>query len=208
MGFSVPRAQLLRLVADAMEVPESRRSALLGRFQHLQRLSLVEGINPGRGTAAEYQAHHVLVVLISFQMLQLGLTPERAVSIIKQNQDRVRLAISLAVCDRDPISPSVLWFDPAILTQSQGKISDLAEATFNYGGQGTGTEMFEHFFVKGSAQRMAFISVSGTLWHLVAALEGEAVEFTGMKPVITERSETFLNGLRDWFAHSTPDSLA
>lgn len=196
---------MLALAADAMGVPEDRRSALLGRFQHLQRLSLIEGINPGRGVAAEYGAHQVLIIMLAFQMLQLGLTPERAVNTIKQNQDRVRLAIGLAVNGPDPINPAIVWFDPSVLSQSQGETEDPADATFHYGGAGSGPEMFEHLFVKGWEQRMAFISISGTLWSLVMALD--MLEFTGLKPTIGERSEQFLSALRDWRASSTPDSL-
>lgn len=207
VSFSVPRAQLLELVGNAMDVPVWRHSALLGRFQHLQRLSLIKGINPGRGKAAEYQAHQLLVILLAFQMLQLGLTPERAVGIIKQNQDRLRLAIGLAITGDQPINPAILWFDPSILKDSTGPEGDLAEATFNYGGEGTGREIFEHFFVKGMVQRMAFISVSGTLWHLVTALEWDDPDMDIMRPVIKEKSAAFLESLRDWYQTSTPDSL-
>lgn len=212
MSFSVPRAELLDLVAKVMEVPPERRSALLGRFQHLQRLSLIKGINPGRGSAAEYKANHLIVVLIAFQMLQLGVTPERAVTIIQQNQDRIRLSIGLSLAKRGTITPAMLWFDPSILTQNvsdgRGKTYDIAEATFHYGGAGTGHEMFDHFFVKGSVQRMAFISVSGTLWHLATALDWDDAEFDGFRPVIGEKSARFLAALGEWFDGSTPDSLA
>jgi hypothetical protein len=198
---------MLELLAVAMEVPIERESALLGRFQHLQRLRLIEGINPGRGKAAEYRAHQLLIVFIALQMLQLGLTPERAVDVIKQNQDRVRKAICISVIGDEPISPSLFWFDPAILTRSQAEIDDLADATFDYGGAGTGADIFEHFFIEGWVQRMAFISVSGTLWHLVGALDDQFSEPYG-KPVIGEKSKRFLSSLKEWAMTSTPESLA
>ena len=207
MAFSVPRSELLELVAIAMDVPIERESALLGRFQHLQRLKLIEGINPGRGKAAEYRAHQVLIILIALQMLQLGLTPERAVDVIKQNQDRVRLAICISVTGDEPISPAMFWFDPAILTRSQAEIDDLADATFHYGGAGTGPDAFDYFFVEGWVQRMAFISVSGTLWHLVGALDDQFAELDG-KPIIGDKSKQFLSSLTEWAEHSEPESLA
>lgn len=213
MSFGIARAPLLTLLADAMEIPAEGRSAFLGRFQHLQRLALVEGINPGRGKAAEYQAHQVLVIAIAFQMLQLGLTPERAVMVIKQNQDLVRLGISLAIATPDTIEPALLWFDPALLTRTmKGRdgVHDLAEATFNYGGAGTGEEMFRHFFVDGYVQRTAFISISGVLWHLAMAFDDyRDFPMSGVKrPQLGKNSLQFLVSLREWFDASTPDSLA
>lgn len=197
---------MLAFLAIAMEVPEDRKSALLGRFQHLQRLALIEGINPGRGKAAEYSAHQVLIIAIALQMLQLGLTPERAVDVIKQNQDILRLAIGLAIGSSDTIEPSMIWFDPAILTRSQpdGGHADLAEAIFNYGGAGTGRETFERFFVEGWVQRMSFVSISGTLWHIVGAFDGHK---SADVPVIGKTSRWFLDGLKAWYADSAPDSL-
>ncbi|CAN5325427.1 hypothetical protein BH10PSE12_BH10PSE12_01790 [soil metagenome] len=201
---------MLELLADAMEVPIDRRSALLGRFQHLQRLSLIDGINPGRGTAAEYKANHVLVIAVAFQMLQLGMTPERAVHVLKQNQERVRMAIGLAVGKKALVSPSMVWFDPAVLTRSGATGSsdeiDLADATFHYGGSGTGREMFKHSLIDGFAQRLAFISFSGTLWHIISAIDGQTP--TARKPAIGPRAAIFLSSLREWFEQSTPDSFA
>tara|TARA_Y100000815_G_scaffold251807_1_gene255531 strand:+ start:496 stop:1104 length:609 start_codon:yes stop_codon:yes gene_type:complete len=192
---------MLELLADAMEMPDEKRSALLGRFQHLQRLKLVEGVNPGRGRAAEYNALQVLVFSVAFQMLQLGMTPERCVDVLRQHQDLLRLAISLAVQEPGTISPALLWFDPSILNRSaKAGEYDLAEATFNYGGAGTGREVFEIFFVEGMVQRMAFISVSGTLWHLVSAIEGGAR--TRGRPPIGEVSAMLLDDLSDWFEGS------
>jgi hypothetical protein len=206
VDFSIPRARMLDVLADAMEVPPERRSALLGRFQHLQRLALIDGINPGRGRAAEYKSHHLVVIALAFQMLQLGLTPERTVQVIKQNQDTVRLGIGLAVHAKDTISPSMLWFDPAILTRSQDEIRDLADATFDYGGAGTGAEVFARLFVEGWVQRTSFISISGTLWHVVAVFEGWG-QFSD-KPRLGEQSRIFLGSLSKWFQGSKPDSLA
>lgn len=194
---------MLDLLADAMEMPEERRSALLGRFQHLQRLKLVEGVNPGRGKAAEYSAQQVLVFAIALQMLQLGMTPERCVKILQENRDVLRMAIGLAVYRPDTISPSLLWFDPSILNRPT-KLDDydLAEETFYYGGVGTSAEAFESFFEKGWVQRMAFISVSGTLWHIVAAIEGHFN--SADKPKIGEASSALIRDLNAWHCSMSP----
>lgn len=195
---------MLDLLAEAMEVPEERRSALLGRFQHLQRLSLIEGINPGRGKAAEYRAHQVVVVGIAFQMLQLGLSPERVVQVVKANQDTIRLAIGLAVSQKGKISPSIIWFDPSVVNGSSLDY-DAADLTFDYGGEGSAIERFAWLVAESWVQRTAIISVSGTLWHMVAAGEGH----TGSdKPPIGPVSMQFLDALNEWFVGSKPDSIA
>lgn len=205
MDFSLPRSQMLELLADAMEVPDERRSALLGRFQHLQRLSLIEGINPGRGRAAEYRAHHVLVVAIAFEMLQLGLTPERVVHVLKENQDRLRLAIGLAIREKGAITPSVIWFDPSVINGSSPDF-DLAEGTFDYGGEGSAVDRFKWFVTESWIERMAIVSISGTLWHIVRAFEQHWAHRE--KPPIGPQSLQFLIALHDWFQDSQPDSVA
>jgi len=201
---------MLDLLADAMEVPKEKRSALLGRFQHLQRLKLIEGINPGRGKAAEYSAYQVLVFALAFQILQLGMTPERAVQVIKQNEDHIRLAVSLAVNEKGTVSPAMIWFDPATLNRPVDKTGgfDLTEATFDYGGAGSGHDAFRWFFIEGWVQRMVFVSVSGTIWHLINAIESEKPS-ADSKPKIGILSQSFLGSLAEWFevskaSHGSP----
>ncbi|WIA54313.1 hypothetical protein N6H05_14700 [Sphingobium sp. WTD-1] len=194
---------MIDLLAESMEVPENRRSAMLGRFQHLQRLSLIDGINPGRGRAAEYRAHQVLVVAVAFEMLQLGLSPERVVQTIKANQDAIRLAIGLAVGKKGEIQPSVIWFDPAIVNGAADGF-DPAEATFDYGGEGSAVDRFKWFVSNSWVERMAVISISGTLWHIIAAAEGHS---GSSRPPIGPTSLAFLDALHDWYRGSAPDSL-
>lgn len=202
--FGVARSELLKWLGAAMLVPDDRQSALLGRFQHLQRLKLIEGINPGRGKAATYGAHQVVILAVALQMLQLGLSPERAVHTIRLNQDRLRHAIGLAVNHNGQINPSVIWFDPAAITLTFDD-DDLAEATFDFGGLGTGAAAFKDMLLTGWVQRLAFISVSGTLFHLVAVLE--QYDALQAHPQITERSRPFLSALYSWHANSSPDDL-
>lgn len=208
MSFHVPRSQLLNLLADSMLVPHDRRSAFLGRFQHLQRLSLIEGINPGRGKQAEYQAHQVLLIAIAFQMLQLGLSPERAVKIIKENQEQIRLAIRIAIENQAEISPSLLWFDPGIISPAiEGyDVEDLADATFTQGDGETAMEMFKRYLVDGGVTRLSFISVSNTLGSLLRAIEGVTQAEVDAQP--TDRTREFLTALKDWHNSSDTDSVA
>lgn len=199
MEFRAPRSGMLQVLARALDIPAERESSFLGRFQHLQRLSLIEGINPGRGKAAQYQAHQVVVIALAFQLLQLGISPEKAVQMIKANQDRVRLAISLAIGLKD-FEPSYLWFDAALLSQTSD--NDRAEATFDYGGAGVVRERFDTFFNKDEVQRMAFISVTNTIYAIVDNLP--EVDGPGLREFM---QRGFVQSLRDWRDNSNPDSL-
>lgn len=195
--FGISRAPMLNILAGVMAIGEGRETAFLGRFQHLQRLRLIEGINPGRGKAAEYQAHHFVIIALAMHMLQLGLTPERAVNVIKSNKDRVHLAISLAVGDGDKIMPSVLWFDAAALSASSDEDYDWADETFDYGGKQSMKDRFANFFDHNWVQRMSFISVSGTLWAIIRHIEGGGA-LADHEPKMGENSRVFLRSLSSW----------
>lgn len=188
---------MLELAADTVNVPQERRSALLGRFQHLQRLKLIEGINPGRGKAAEYRAHQILIILIALQMLQLGMTPERAVDLIHRHDADIRKAITLAVASKDStIATSLMWFDPAILSPQLDGVEDPAATTFGYAGMDSGLYVLMDFFLFNRVDRAAFIGVSGTLWRAVRSLDGR--DLLSDDEVIGERGRSFLASLRAW----------
>lgn len=212
MDFGIGRSALLKVLADAMMVDANGASAFLGRFQHLQRLRLVMGINPGRGRQAEYRANQVLVIAIAMQLLQLGLTPERAVRIIQSNQDRVRLCISLAVPSPLEIQPAFLYFDPALLSELGDRSGeyDQADQTFHYAGRGTLREMIDDFLVEGDVPRMAIVNVKGTIaaikdamWELDFPTAAEAKD----QPDEGRTAMAFHRGLFEWVQHSTPNSL-
>lgn len=197
MEFGLARAPMLDLLAKALEIPEKRQSAFLGKFQHLQRLKLVEGINPGRGKAAEYQAHHLMIIAITMQLLQLGLTPERAVSVVRANQDRIQLSIAHMVKDVGELRPTLLWFDAALLTQTSGETGpDLAEVTLDWGDFDRAQHIFSYFFQRGLVQRMAFVSVHNTLHAFVRALLVDD-DFSGLN-ARADSGEKLVQALRDW----------
>lgn len=212
MEFGIGRSALLKVLADAMLVDDKGASAFLGRFQHLQRLRLVQGINPGRGKQAQYRANQVLVIAIAMQLLQLGLTPERAVRIIQDNQDRVRLCIMLAVPSPEALEAAFLYFDPALLTELGDRSGeyDRAEQTFHYAGRATLREMIEDFLVEGDVPRMAIINLKGTIVALKDAMW--ELDFPAGSAAIDQPDEgrtaiSFHRDLHAWWEQSTPDSL-
>ena len=205
MSFGIARTPMLNLLADAMEIRSELRSAFLGRFQHLQRLKLIEGVNPGRGVAAEYKAHQMLIIAVTMQMLQLGLSPERAVDVIRNNQDRVHSAISIAVRDGG-IHPALLWFDAALISQKTDFGLDLAVATFDVGYFALFERRMKYSFETGYVSRVSIVSVSNSLWQIVMAIE-QFPRVGGTTPKIGEQSRQFIDALIDWTNTSDPESL-
>lgn len=76
-------AQVEGLIAALHRILPARRSALEGRLKHFKRLGFPAGVNTGRGIAAKYNASAVLRLLIAFELLQLGMMPEKAVSLVR-----------------------------------------------------------------------------------------------------------------------------
>lgn len=54
-----------------------------GRLKHFKRLGFPAGVNTGRGIAAKYDASATLRLLIAFELLQLGMMPEKAVALVR-----------------------------------------------------------------------------------------------------------------------------
>lgn len=212
MDFGIGRAHLLSVLGQAMLVDPAGAGAFLGRFQHLQRLRLVEGINPGRGRQAAYRANQVMVIAIAMQLLQLGLSPERAVRIIRDNRDRVRLAIGLAVPTAEKLAPAFLYLDPALLTAlgADGSDAGHAELTFHYAGEGTLREMIDEYLVAGDVPRIAIVNIKGTIVSLKDAMWNDELM---LDQAAADKSEegtmapAFHRALFDWVRQSDPDSL-
>lgn len=212
MAFGIGRSGLLKVLAYAMDVDSAGASAFLGRFQHLQRLRLVEGINPGRGKQAEYRAHHAVVIAIAMQLLQLGMTPERAVRIIKDNQDRVRLGISLAVPSSEEFASAFFHFDPALLSElgATSDECDHAEQTFDYSGPGKMLEWIEDMMIRQDVPRLAIINVRGTILGLTSGLidmEFPNDSLAENEAPVHKLATAFHHDLYHWVCQSNPDSL-
>jgi hypothetical protein len=58
-------------------IAASSLSALQSRIKDFQRRGFPEGLNTGKGRAASYEAKHVLQLAFAFELLELGMTPDR-----------------------------------------------------------------------------------------------------------------------------------
>ena len=75
------RSHIVRMLAARHSVGIAHESRVAGRLQHLQRLSFPPTTNTGRGVAAVYGIGEVAQLSLAFEIMQLGLTPERVVNL-------------------------------------------------------------------------------------------------------------------------------
>ena len=120
MTVSLTYAQTLRLLASVHSVSDAKLVAFRGRLQHFQRLGFPPGVNTGRGRAAIYGPAELMNLLVAFEMLQLGMTPERIKRVLTLDQPMVIIAAAfgaMGVLDKvEPRKHLLLCVDPVALS--------------------------------------------------------------------------------------------
>lgn len=156
-------------------VPE-KRSAFSNRLKHLQKLGFPGGINTGRGRAAEYRGHHIFLLGVALQLIELGLNPERAIRVVEENLQPITAAARLCLSNlrRDveayETDSNVIFlrFDPANLNDLRNRHSDGASVSLWYAGRGTLNDFFD---TMGTLwPRLALINLSSLISHTHTAL--------------------------------------
>lgn len=66
-------------------ISERGKTAFRGRFQRFQEARFPAGINTGRGGRAYYDWSQIIQLGLAIECLELGLTPERAIALLKVN---------------------------------------------------------------------------------------------------------------------------
>lgn len=160
------------LLADLHHVTVKNRVALQGRIKHFQRNGWPGGTNTGKGKAASYDFGAVLKLCLGFELLELGVTPERAANLLRDNWGNIRTATSLAVNahpilstldDREEHSFDVfLYCDPNALSSLTDAVTDPTDDTFFYT---SGPELGRNLIAKKSldVQRLALINLTVVL---------------------------------------------
>lgn len=75
-------AEVEELLARLHNVHSLRRTALMGRIKNLQRLGWPEGTNVGKGARVRYDTRRVLSLVVAFELMAAGVTPDRAVTLL------------------------------------------------------------------------------------------------------------------------------
>lgn len=157
-------------------IREDKRVAFRARFKHLKRLGFPPGTNTGSGRAAAYEGPEIFLLALALELLQLGLSPERAVGLITKNMFPIATVARMSVLTPGMDLNFYLQFDPSALSGlAEEDDEDSPFADLWYSGTGTLNEMMEGR----SWTRVAIINVPAlierTFW-LVSQTSAEEAE--------------------------------
>ena len=90
-------------LADINGIPSHQRTAFQARLKNFHRLGFPEGIGKGRGKAVIYTPRELLLMAVAVELTQLGLTPERVIEVIADDELPVWQSVSMAAGAIDAI---------------------------------------------------------------------------------------------------------
>ncbi|QNE04676.1 hypothetical protein [Croceicoccus marinus] len=99
LGFG----QVEDMLSRQHQIDPDKRSAFANRLKHLQKLGFPPGVNTGRGVAAKYEANHLLLLALAIELAQAGYNPERAISLIMGNLERIAKGCKLYFEIEEPV---------------------------------------------------------------------------------------------------------
>lgn len=200
MVASLPYAAVVLILADRHGIDEMSTVAFRGRLQHFQRLGFPAGINTGRGRSVAYSFGQLLELSLAIELIQMGLTPERAVAVLRSSKFAVYQSVSSAVENES------IWFKkendfwlgylPSAMTaafnKNRGTTSD-EEQKFFFGGTPFISDLLGS--MQGSGRScVALIHLSGLLRHLGSWWIGW-----------TKCSQAdMIESIKEWLAEQTP----
>lgn len=78
------------VLAHLIGVFPAKRPRFQARLKQLQRMGFPVGINVGKAARTEYTVEHLAQLAIVLELLQTGITPERAISFVRSWWDEIR----------------------------------------------------------------------------------------------------------------------
>lgn len=195
--FSMGFAQVDAVLAEVNWIASDKRTAFQARLKNFQRLGLLEDIREGRGKAAAYDAHHVLLLGLAVEFAQLGFAPDMTVSILKRNMAHIVRAIASIPRDEkeaESWSPQLVYFDPANLSSlMQTPVEELQWQDFTFASAKEFKDGLRDLLARGCT-RLALINVTGLVVRIAMALE-RVTELRGLSP-----GWHYSQALRTWSA--------
>ena len=88
--------QLESVFATIHRISDESRPAFNSKLRHLQRSGVLPDTRSGRGKAATYGAHHVVRVGFALELLQLGMPPEHAITILQRHENQIFSEVAVA----------------------------------------------------------------------------------------------------------------
>lgn len=83
-------------LAHLIGVHPGKRPRFQARLKQLQRMGFPEGINAGKTARATYTGGHLFQMAVVLELLQIGITPERAIRFSRTWWDMIRKGLLLA----------------------------------------------------------------------------------------------------------------
>lgn len=81
------------MLAAAFGIDQGRLLRFRGRLDHLRRHGCPSGSNTGKGRAAVFGWGQLLELMIALTLLDLGISPEHAARVVKENEVLIDLAV-------------------------------------------------------------------------------------------------------------------
>ena len=193
MSFSLKFSEVEATFATIHFIASDKRIAFQGRIKALLRLGLLPHVLLGRGRAAAYSAGDVFLLGIGLNLLELGLTPERAVTAATENLMPIaqagRVALTGLNGDDDNFA-MFLRFDPSGLDELREKHGtptyDGASGTMFYAGSGIikeGIDVYSRLW-----PRLSLLNVTRCISYIYSTLHDRSEIL----------ADSFECGLRDW----------
>lgn len=174
--------ELEAVLAGIHDIDPTKRTAFQSRLKNFHRMGFPIGFKAIKGKAARYSPLQIVEMALALELTQLGLPPERTVSVLSINTwavlSALRLACGLKLEKKkafgphgggDGDFPMFLYFDPTALQplslgQSPARTPDLdgASTSFFFAGIGVLKDELANW-TSGSTCRLSLINLSALL---------------------------------------------
>lgn len=170
-------AQLKTTLASHLKVDELKLDKFQMRLKQLQRLGWPRGVNNGRKTRVSYTAQQLLELAFIFELIELGLSPERATGLIEFWWDSLRDAFLRARDEPFPVVLAFLRGDFSGLLAEKDRIMPIAEAIAIIGiDPEDRTDELRTSLTLLATSRASLINVSAVLSGLTTGMKKAGVE--------------------------------
>lgn len=171
------------MLAHTHNIASEKRTAFQARLKNLLKLGLLPQVTSGRGKAATYSPWDLILLAITLELSQLGLTPARALLVIQINQRNIATVVWNAADAGPPRDgklpfPMLLSFDPRGLAELElNSTGDVAARSFRWSALGNLQPQLNEWFPQG-LRRLSIINVSALIYDVASyAGIGRVAEF-------------------------------
>jgi hypothetical protein len=99
--ISITFGQLEAMLSVSHDIASDKRTAFQARLKNLHRLGLLSALGAGRGRAAQYRAGDIVEMALALELSQLGLSPERVVTLLNGEANRYPMAMCVRMAARE-----------------------------------------------------------------------------------------------------------